>query len=68
MKHLLISLTIIFAWAISASGEVVWHSSDSLPLLGKCVDDASSSVRFQRLPDSLQHKVKRPALYGLGRH
>ncbi|MBD5425620.1 MAG: hydrolase [Bacteroides sp.] len=68
MKHLLISLTIIFAWAISARGEVVWHSSDSLPLLGKCVDDASTSVRFQRLPDSLQHKVKRPALYGLGRH
>lgn len=45
-----------------------WHSSDSLPLLGKAVDDASTGYRFQRLPDSLKQIVKRPALFGLGHH
>ena len=45
-----------------------WHSADSLPLLGKAVDDSSTATRYQRLPDSLEHKVKRPPLFGLGRH
>ena len=60
-------MTTVTAMAATPAS-VKWHSSDSLPLLGKCVDDASTSERFQRLPDSLEHKVKRPALYGLGRH
>lgn len=72
MNKLTLSLITIAMAACSASAavpaSVKWHSSDSLPLLGKCVDDASTSERFQRLPDSLQHKVKRPPLYSLGLH
>lgn len=66
-------LTSLFLLALTAlapasAKNLKWLSSDSLPLLGKAVDDASTSSRFQRLPDSLEHKVKRPALFGLGRH
>ncbi|MBD5214036.1 MAG: hydrolase [Bacteroidales bacterium] len=65
----LLSLLLITLSAMAASaGSIKWHSADSLPLLGKAVDDASTSSRFQRLPDSLEHKVKRPVLFGLGRH
>lgn len=68
MKKLIISTVIAALTLVTAHADIVWHSSDSLPLLGKCVDDTSTSLRYQRLPDSLQSKVKRPALYGLGRH
>lgn len=68
MKKILISLSILLSTVVGSHAGIVWHSTDSMPLLGKCVDDASTSVRFQRLPDSLEQKVKRPALYGLGRH
>lgn len=66
-KSFLAILSSLFIAASASAGDIKWHSSDSLPLLGKCVDDASTSLRYQRLPDSLEHKVKRPALYGLGR-
>ena len=62
---LLLALTSI---APAGARGIRWHSADSLPLLGKAVDDASTASRFQRLPDSLEHKVKRPPLFGLGRH
>ncbi len=52
----------------AAARGIQWHSADSLPLLGKAVDDASTATRYQRLPDSLEHKVKRAPLFGLGRH
>ena len=52
----------------AATAAVKWVSADSLPLLGKCVDDASTSFRYQRLPDSLEHKVKRHDLFRLGRN
>ncbi len=45
-----------------------WVSADSLPLLGKCVDHASTSLRYQRIPDSLESKVKRPDLFRLGKN
>lgn len=68
MKKLFISL-FIAASAISANAEgMTWHPVDNLPLLGKAIDDEASARRFQRLPDSLQQKVKRPDLYELGKH
>ncbi len=67
MKRLL-SIVTVLAVCISAGAEIVWHATDSLPLLGKCVDDASTSLRYQRLPDSLEHKVKRADLFRLGKN
>lgn len=43
-----------------------WHSADSLPLLGKGIDPASTAMRYQRLPDSLKNIVKRDYVYHLG--
>lgn len=58
----------IVCCAVTAMAQIVWHSADTLPLLGKAVDPASTAVRYQRLPDSLESQVKRPALYYNGRH
>ena len=52
----------------AAAQDMTWHPVDNLPLLGKAVDDASTTLRYQRLPDSLQNKVKRPDLFYLGKH
>ena len=49
-------------------GDIVWHSADSLPLLGKAVDDAVTSGRYQRIPDSLLNTVRGGMLAGLGRN
>lgn len=71
MKIKALFLTAMFLVAgncVVFSKDLKWHSADSLPLLGKAVDDASTTYRYQRLPDSLKHIVKRPALYGLGHH
>ena len=67
MKRFVSSL-LIAAACLSASAEIIWHSADTLPLLGKAIDDASAAKRYQRLPDSLESKVKRPALFGLGKN
>lgn len=50
----------------AAAAPLTWHSADSLPLIGKGVDPASTSARYQRLPDSLKNLVKRDAVYYLG--
>ena len=63
-----IAACVVVATVVAVAGDVVWHSTDTLPLLGKCVDDDATSLRFQRLPDSLEYKVKRRPLYMLGRH
>lgn len=52
--------------ALSSSAEIVWHNADTLPLLGKGIDPECTANRYQRLPDSLQSKVKRDAVYYLG--
>lgn len=53
--------------ALAANGQnVKWVSGDSLPLLGRGIDPASSEYRYQRLPDSLKNIVKRDAVYYLG--
>lgn len=58
-----------FATVFTASAaDIRWHSADSLPLLGKAVDDASTSNRYQRIPDSLLQTVRNGALAGLGRN
>lgn len=61
------SLLLAAAVALNAAAaDKVWHSADSLPLLGKGIDPASTANRYQRLPDSLKTKVKRDAVYWLG--
>ncbi len=62
------SAILIAAAAFSAAAQVEWHSTDNLPLLGKAVDDASTSKRYQRIPDSLLQTVRNGALSGLGKH
>ncbi len=65
----------IFAIALAAvaaismhAGDVKWFSADSLPLIGKGVDDACTSYRYQRVPDSIESKVKRYDVFWLGNH
>lgn len=68
MKKFLLSLSISVA-ALSLSAQpMVWHPADELPLYGKAVDDAATSERYQRVPDSIQSTVKRDALMWLGHH
>ena len=62
------STLLIAAAVLSASAQVRWHSADNLPLIGKAVDDASTSKRYQRIPDSLLNKIRGGALAGLGRN
>ncbi len=63
----LISITVALLTALSASaGDLKWFAADTLPLLGKGIDPASTAMRYQRLPDSLKNKVKRDAVYYLG--
>ncbi len=45
--------------------DLVWHSADSLPLLGTLAPDASKA--YSRLPDSLEAKL-RPELWALGKN
>ncbi|MDE6240397.1 MAG: hydrolase, partial [Muribaculaceae bacterium] len=69
MKKIISSLIIAVAvLSANAAGQIKWHSADSLPLIGKAVDDASTSNRYQRIPDSLLHTVRNGALAGLGRN
>ncbi|MBD5366827.1 MAG: hydrolase [Bacteroides sp.] len=68
MKRLLTSFAVIALTVSAAVAGVKWHSADTLPLLGKCVDHASTSLRYQRIPDSLQSQVKRPYLFTLGKN
>lgn len=68
MRYLLSSIFTLLLTLPGVAADVVWHSADSLPLLGKCVDDASTSLRYQRIPDSLESQVKRPYLFTLGKH
>ncbi|MDE6368785.1 MAG: SGNH/GDSL hydrolase family protein, partial [Muribaculaceae bacterium] len=69
MKKILSILLIAAATLpITASAQTKWHSADGLPLIGKAVDDASTSNRYQRIPDSLLHTVRNGALAGLGRN
>ncbi len=69
MNKIIFSLLAIAAaasTAAAADNNTVWHSADTLPLLGKGIDPASTAMRYQRLPDSMKTKVKRDAVYYLG--
>ncbi len=68
MKKILLPLIAAAATFTAAASDLKWHSADSLPLIGKAIDDASAALRYQRLPDSLEHKVKRQDLFFLGKH
>lgn len=61
------TILILLSVAVSAlCADIKWYSADSLPLIGKGIDDACTAHRYQRLPDSLESKVKRHAVYYLG--
>ncbi|MDE6831583.1 MAG: SGNH/GDSL hydrolase family protein, partial [Muribaculaceae bacterium] len=62
----LLSAVAITSSVFAADNNTVWHSADTLPLLGKGIDPASTVMRYQRLPDSMKTKVKRDAVYYLG--
>ncbi len=68
MKKILTLLLIAVASMTATADDIRWHSADKLPLLGKAVDDASTSSRYQRIPDSLLQTVRGGALAGLGRN
>lgn len=68
MKKILTALLAVAATMTATATDLKWHSADSLPLIGKAIDDASAAKRYQRLPDSLATKVKRPYLFHLGTH
>ena len=68
MKKIILTLIIGATSLIGGAQEMTWHSAENLPLIGKAVDDASTSRRYYRVPDSLQSKVKRDALMWLGHH
>ncbi len=68
MKKILLSFIIGAAASVAAAQPMTWHPVDQMPLLGKAVDDSSTAIRYQRIPDSLETKVKRPDLMWLGRH
>lgn len=67
MKKLILSASLAIS-SLTAFAGINWVSADSLPLLGKCIDPASAAMRYQRLPDSLEHIVKRADLFRLGRN
>ena len=67
MKKIL-AVLLLAAAASSLHAQVKWHSADNLPLIGKAVDDASTTGRYQRIPDSLLNTVRGGALAGLGRN
>lgn len=68
MKKIFASLLLAACALSSQAADIRWHSADSLPLLGKAVDDAVTSMRYQRIPDSLLQTVRGGALAGLGRN
>lgn len=68
MKKIILSLTIATVSLVGFAQEMTWHSAENLPLIGKAVDDATTSRRYYRIPDSLESKVKRDALMWLGHH
>lgn len=68
MKKIILSLIIGATSLIGSAQEMTWHSAENLPLIGKAVDDATTSRRYYRVPDSLEGKVKRDALMWLGHH
>ena len=66
-KLLCLVLAVVAVWTCRAARPstvpVVWHSLDSMPLLGTLAPDASA--RYSRLPDALKDSV-RPDLWSLG--
>lgn len=68
MKKIILAALVAVAGLSASAQEMVWHPVDQLPLLGKGVDDAVTTCRYQRIPDSLETKVLRPDLWWLGHH
>lgn len=68
MKKIILSFIVAASSLAVSAQDMIWHPADKLPLLGKAVDDASTLCRYQRIPDSLESKVKRADLMWLGRH
>lgn len=68
MKKIFASLLLAACAFFANAQDMTWHPVDNLPLLGKAIDDNAAAARYQRLPDSLKNKVKRPDLFYLGQH
>ncbi len=66
MKRILSVIILAGAVLGAAADELKWHSAEELPLIGKAVDDACTSHRYQRIPDSLLQTVRNGALSHLG--
>ena len=69
MKKILISVFVVILAAFSAmaikTSELVWHSADSLPLLGTMAPDATKA--YSRLPDSLETTIRKE-VWDLGKN
>ncbi len=68
MKKLFLAAFAAATALTAAAQPMTWHPVDDLPLYGKGVDDAVTSCRYQRIPDSLETKVLRPDVWWLGHH
>jgi hypothetical protein len=65
MKDLLFAITLACVLNINAEAQIIYHSADSFPLLGKISE--ATETRYERLPAYLKD-VCRPAVWGLGKN
>lgn len=61
----IIFLMAAFAANAIKSDQLIWHSADSLPLLGTLAQDAKKA--YSRLPDSLENRVRKE-VWDLGKN
>lgn len=62
-RFLFICLGFTLSLMAAKTDELVWHSADSLPLLGTLAPDASKA--YSRLPDSLENRIRK-SVWDLG--
>ena len=60
--HIFLGLLFVGLWA---NAQIVYHDASQFALLGRATN--STLTRYERLPDSLQSKV-RPVLWNLGQN
>lgn len=71
MTRLFLSAVALIAALMTAAPEagareLKFYNAETLPLLGKAIDDDASRCHYSRLPDSLETKVERRRLFTLG--
>ncbi|MDR3217404.1 MAG: SGNH/GDSL hydrolase family protein [Dysgonamonadaceae bacterium] len=65
MKNILFSIILACVMNLNAKAQIIYHSADSFPLLGKI--NEATETRYERLPAYLKD-VCRPPLWGLGKN